>query len=314
MENYLCSAANARDITPIGAEFPYVYSNSLNTLHANMGSPDIDADDTIIAMAIVISCGTNANMRGFVGSANVTAWTIPPNINFAGAGVGGHAVATGNILAHAEANIKAFGAKFTGAIARAPTYVTDLVLAQQAKRMKKANIKAYFAQYDMPNVSGVEVIRVVEALGRRMGLIRNVAGLVNAETPWMKYRLSATSTPSLCIRAMEIWGASVPNLISAQTIALINNAAAAPWDVNLARLIPGKMITLTHATLSAFKSLPEDWYYGTSHKSSCNLMLYRGFYKAAQKLATLGAGTEQMEEAKTLQELVAAIPNTLLNV
>jgi hypothetical protein len=303
--------AKVRNQTPVGSSFPFVVSSDIDALLTNMGDPELESLDTVIAVAMVLAVNEVEGLRPLIRSAKNGAWEIP-----VGKARGGHTVVdaalkVAGVAGLNECVLKQFLLRLEEAIVRAPTYITDLVMAQQAKPMSKDSIKSYFAQFKMMGVRGHEVYRVVQSLALLLPNVRDVANLDKSDSPWMKYRLNASSTPSLCQRVLDIWGDSVPGMISENTKASILAAVAEPWNLTKARVIPSKMITLTHATLTAFKCYPEGWYYGDSHKSSCNAMLYRGYYKAAQRLAELGAGTESMDAAKTLSELVTAIPATL---
>lgn len=308
----ICDGTHARNITPLGAAFPFIGTNILSTLHANMGAPNIDEDETILAMAMVYTINQDPATRAVIVSTAEGAWTIPQGIAFLGRNL--EVDASNDTDKGTHGATLAFITRFNEGLARVKTHMTDLVTAQQCKPMSKDNIKSYYASLKIMNIRGTLILRIIAPLAL---LIERIVGRPNLEltgSPWMSYRMSASSTPALCKKALDIWGTSVPTMFAPPTETAINNALLEPANLDKARAIPKKMVLCAHATLSAFKQLPEDWYYGNTIKESESAMLYKGFYSAAKKLAEVGSNTAAIAAAADLTSLVAAIPSTLKNI
>lgn len=308
----LCATDADRVESSLGATFPFTGSKNLQEIHASMGDPNIDDDETVLALAMVWTINQDADTRAVLTSTSNGDWEIPANHGFLGRNTETNKATKGAPGTHAAT--LAFIVKFNEATNRVKTHLTDLITAQQCKPMNKDNIKSYYASLKIMNIRGSLILRIITPLALLLERIVGKPGVAITKSPWMGYRMSASSTPALCRKTLNIWGASVPNMFKPATEAAVKAAEDDPSNLTKARAIPTKMVLCAHATLNAFKQLPEDWYYGNTIKESENAMLYKGFYAAAKKLADVGSNTTGIAASTDLTSLVTAIPNTLKNI
>jgi len=216
--------------------------------------------------------------------------------------------------AAAASDHKAFLTLCVGCRAKGLTWLLDLVIAEQHKKLKPENVASYFMMQTRKRVNGASILRLIEPAATIIANIRAINAGAIPNTLWMRYRTSNTSTPGLIIRALEIWGATVPGLLAAGTLANLNAAAAAPWNVALTHGLPDRLVVLTHATLKAFTMLPEDWYYGETVIARCSATVYNGYYEAARKIREVGGNIGAIRAATDIATLTAAVPPTLIGI
>lgn len=308
----LCATAAERVESSLGATFPFTGSKDLQEIYASMGDPNIDDDETVLAIAMVWTINQDDSTRAVLTSASNGDWEIPDHSAFLGRDTQANKASKENPGMHAPT--LAFIARFNEATDRVKTHLTDLITAQQCKPMTKDNIKSYYASMKIMNIRGSLILRIITPLALLLERIVGKPEIAITVSPWMAYRMSASSTPALCRKTLNIWGTSVPNMFQVGTETAVRAAEDDPSNLTKARAIPKKMVLCAHATLNAFKQLPEDWYYGNTIKESENAMLYKGFYAAAKKLADVGSNTTGIAASTDLTSLVAAIPNTLKNI
>lgn len=308
----ICEGDTPRNEGPLGATFPFTGSQNLVEIHTSLGAPNIEEDETIIAMAMISLINENEATRGVIPSTSNGAWTIPANSPFLER-TAVTAAATEADKGDHPATV-AFIKRFVEARDRVRTHLTDLITAQQCKTMNRDNIKSYYASLKIMNIRGSLILRIITPLASLVERIVGKEGLNVTKSPWMGYRMSASSTPALCRKTIDIWGTSVPGMFLEATLTKVKEAEDDPSNLDRARQIPKKMVLCAHATLNAFKQLPEDWYYGNTIKESESAMLYKGFYAAAKKLAEVGSNSAAITTATDINTLVSAIPSTLKSI
>jgi len=216
--------------------------------------------------------------------------------------------------AAAASDEKTFLTLCIGCRAKGLTWLLDLVIAEQHKKLKPENVASYFMMQTRKRVNGASILKLIEPAATIIANIRTTQAGAIPNNLWMRYRTSNTSTPGLILRALEIWGATVPGLLAGPTQGNLNAAAAAPWDVTLTHGLPDRLIVLTHATLKAYNMLPEDWYYGETVVARCSATVYNGYFEAARKIKEVGGNIGVIRAATDIATLAAAIPPTLTGI
>jgi len=228
-------------------------------------------------------------------------------------GTGGD-IDEGGVLAAAASPERSFLMQCMGCRDKGLTWLLDLVIAEQHKKMKPENVASYYMMQTHKRVNGATILKLIEPAASLIANIRATNAAVIPDSIWMRYRTSATSTPNLIKRVIDIWGNSVPGLIGAGTMAAVDNAALAPWNVNLVHNLPDRIILLTHATLVAFRMLPDDWYYGATVLQRSNASVYNGYLEAAKKIREFGGNALAIRAAADITALNAAIPASLTGI
>lgn len=301
-------AAIVRSDGPIQTGYPATFTGQVNVL---LESWDLQMDFTGACMVgIMAAMDAEAALR-IPRAANHIAGNA---LQIAMAGAQGGNLTENALAAAAPSDEKTFLTLCASCRTKGLTWLLDLVIAEQHKRMKPDNVVSYYMMQTNKRVNGAKILKLIEPAASAIGNIRNTNAAAIPNTVWMRYRTSATSTPGLILRALEIWGDVVPNLMTVETRDRLTAAAAEPWNVALTHAIPDRLVVLTHATLKAFNMLPNGWYYGETVYSRCSGPMYSGYFETARKIKDVGGNVQAIREAENLIQLQTAIPDTLTGI
>lgn len=197
---------------------------------------------------------------------------------------------------------------------KAPTWILDLVAAEQVKGMKPDNISNYFRMFNDLKVNGRPILEIVQVMAANIPDIMNyVPAAPNvafnlSTTPWFRYHTTICSTPGLITRAINLLGNTIPGFYSDATIALVQAATARPWDLAAANAIDRRAVAATHAVLTAAKMLPENWYQGEKAKDDVTAGHYTAWVAIAKRALNLDGVKDLIMGAPDLTAALAAMP------
>lgn len=188
-------------------------------------------------------------------------------------------------------------------------WLLDLTACHQVKPLNARNIANYFRANSRVNISGREILKVVDfaaiTIERIMGNEQYVALLEDSK--FMTYHTSYSSSAKLAVEMIDSAPGVTHVFFSAATRAAIAASAADPSNRALNEAIPEQVILATHAYLSAFGKLPENWFQGDRAKTSLPASKYNVYLAVFRRLRTLSANTEAIEAAGTAAALVGLI-------
>jgi len=300
--------AQARSDGPVQCGYPATFTGQVDAL---LAAWNLNADFT---GAVMVGMMAAMDADGTLALPRLAAAIRGNVLQIATGDAAAPNLAENALGAAAASDHKTFLTLCVGCRAKGLTWLLDLVIAEQHKKLKPENVASYYMMQTRKRVNGASILRLIEPAATIIANIRaNHAGAI-PNTLWMRYRTSNTSTPGLILRALEIWGATVPGLLAGGTQGNLNAAAAAPWDVTLTHGLPDRLVVLTHATLKAFNMLPEDWYYGETVLARCSGTIYSGYYEAARKIKEVGGNVGAIRAATDVATLAAAIPPTLTGI
>jgi hypothetical protein len=188
-------------------------------------------------------------------------------------------------------------------------WLLDLTACHQIKPLKAMNISNFFRMSSRINITGREILKVLEYASSAIEKITQnnaLMALLNNNT-FMTYHTSFSSTATL-VQEMLSSSPGVTNVMfSAATRTAVANSAAHLHDQALNASISQQAILATYAYLVAFSKLPENWFQGEKAKSSLPATRYAAYVAIFRRLRALSADIAAIEGAADVEALIAAI-------
>lgn len=183
----------------------------------------------------------------------------------------------------------AFLRKVIAAVPEARTWALELVACHQTKPLIPKNIEGYFMSRKNTKIVGIDLLNLVEILSSAQNdipfLCSNNRVMADAEARsailatnnnWLKYHTRAASTAILVKKCIESLRATFPNMFSAETVALVDDAVANLWDKTRTDRIPKIVVAITYIYMKETRQLPDNWYQGNKAMSSvCPIKIIR---------------------------------------
>jgi len=324
---YLVSLTTTRTtMTAIGASFPHPIGTEISILVDQFGLNRTTTDALICAMLASFSI---ARVPGVPIQANPGA--LAPLV-YNRANTHAEGVANNNTaIAYTSTNHAAtlpghhpelaqFLADLATLFNGANVYILDLVSATGVKELKPQGIKNYFLSRNIKGVDGRSIKPYIEMMANYLpraindAVIRAFVTDPGRQNDFVKYHITATSTPALVAKVKGMVAGLIPNMLTAATVTLIDAAVAEPWDKAAADRIPQAVVALTHAALDAFGVLPEDWYQGNKAKDATPPALYAMYKTYFTRFKAIIATSPAVMAATTIAELQAALPANMTGI
>jgi len=140
-------------------------------------------------------------------------------------------------------------------------WVPSLISCYQVQPMSDGNYLNFFKSMKADTVP-YRIPQLVGHLSGRLGSMKDSGGYAAlvASSTFIKYHTAATSTPTLCIRAMDL--SPISGLFTDVEIVAIRASDADLTSLALAKAIPQMAIIKTCAVLKAVKIYPDAWVTG----------------------------------------------------
>lgn len=194
-----------------------------------------------------------------------------------------------SILMDGKTSIKGYTAvEIASLISNISFYFTELNVLRffrSRNQLSKKNVKSRLTM-KMVNSDPSALFDLSASLPNKMKTLK--AGLVAAskDDEWIKYRLTASSTPSLIMSAKTAMCAL--SMTTDADYKAVSNAILDPTELSRVRLIDKKMVTYTAAYLTASSKFPDGWYMGEKAKDDCDpaswkhlIILFKAFNKVS---------------------------------
>lgn len=237
--------------------------------------------------------------------------------------------------APAVANLVAFGVNYpaaaadtmislttwqhlTASIPSSSVHTFELSAAHQAAALSERNVESY-GKMARIEFNATPVIRVLNYLvGVLPALDSNASTHAHANTvDWLKYRLTATSTPALVDKCVSTIGqrhlaagvAGNPNAmftLGANTTQVLVAAQAAPYTKALHDAIPRPLVAITDIFLEVYQIHPPQWFQGASARNALTPLAINYWRTAiAEHRRLVGAGGVPIAGFANIAALVA---------
>lgn len=303
----------------IGMVLPHETTTVLHTISNVWGLGDSPTDIIMYGLIARLNVMSGAPGNGLTGVVRTAAAAAHLTVDAASV-LGGTTIGAANLASNNMAAVPAtapgnFFRSCVTAFDTAARWIFELCAANQVRALNPDNVHSYFQSQGIDLINGAPILTIINPVsGMIANIVRdNVARGALEMTDWQRYHISATSTPHLVQRAIDFIGASIPGFWAAATIASVTAAIAAPWDKDLADVIPRKAVAATHAILSELRQCPRDWIQGKKAKTAIPASTYAAWLTMAGKLQDLIINNVAINAATTFAQLTAATPGACLN-
>lgn len=195
-------------------------------------------------------------------------------------------------------------------------WLLDLVACHQVKPLNAGNIRNYFRAGSRVNVTGREIMKVIDFAAVTLGRVMDTPALVAMldDSKFMDYHTSYSSSGKLAEEMISCAPALTHALFTDETRAAITTSANNPSSRENNEAIPEQALLATHAYLSAFGKLPEGWFQGERARSSLPASKYNVYLALFRRLRVLSSNVDALEAATDIAGLIASVAADMLGV
>lgn len=188
-------------------------------------------------------------------------------------------------------------------------YTFDLVAANQVKEIKAQNIRSYFASKSNMKVDAARIKKYVDIASSLLSPIMSTDDLRAKveDSDWIRYHTSATSTPALVDKAIQIIDGRLPGFIGRDALDRLENARNAPWSKTLADAIPQKLVAFSVILLQEYGRMPDDTYQGPKALENLENRIITAYRAIAKELKKHEVAATTYQNTTSVQDLVRRI-------
>lgn len=188
-------------------------------------------------------------------------------------------------------------------------WLLDLVNAAKKKPVDDQNVTGYFASIKFECSKPIKIAKFINMIAPYLeDIIADRASRdLLSKTVWTEYRISRCSTGKILHENSAVL--KVLGVISDIDDAAITAASNAPWDISLADAIPNRIKAYCAIYLDAAGRGIDKWHQGNKAMDALPAAKIRSSKKIFKKYLDTVNDIEDLEKAKTADEVVAAIPN-----
>jgi hypothetical protein len=187
------------------------------------------------------------------------------------------------------------------------SWVVPLTAAMKVrgKNFGRSHVISFLHSVDGPIACAGKIASLMKPFASVVECKTNLVFEANPGNNWIRYRLTASSTPGLFSKASAAVPSTYAAVVVQATRDLVQAARDHPTDPTYARAIPETAVGDLAAMLEGAGMYPAEWFAGERAKSSVSQLRYRMIKTAAKK--ELEISTTAMNDAMTLVQLRAAL-------
>lgn len=187
------------------------------------------------------------------------------------------------------------------------TWVIPLVAACRVKGtiFSRSHVATFLQSVDGPRGAAAKIFSILYPMRANLPDVTHAALASNPDSQWVKYRVTASSTPSLFQRAEGSVPLTYNALIPNEVKDTIYEALIDPASLAKSRLIPEVFVGYLAAMLDGADMKPDAWFAGERAANIISGRKYRLIKECAKKETSLA--TDLVSGATTLDEFKAAL-------
>jgi hypothetical protein len=248
--------------------------------------------------------------------ANMTCKLVPAQGAAANAPVAYFDAAGGNDQNLAEGIPVAQFRIIVGDRQKAIYWLLNLAACHQVKPLKASNVMNYFRMTSRINVTGREIMKVLEFAALSLPRIMGNADLqaMMEQNQFITYHTSYSSTATLAHEMIDSAPGLTSLLFSQATRDAISESHMNLHNSTLNAAISQQAVLATHAYLTVFNKLPDGWFQGERAKATLPASRYAAYTAIFRKVKSLNSGIVNIEAADDMAALANALGADLQGV
>lgn len=193
-------------------------------------------------------------------------------------------------------------------------YALELLMCNQVKPLKLANIKNYFKSAGVTVQSVEYILKFLRVDSPRAGnlvaddALRSVA----VRNQFVKYHIAYASGGQLIVKVIDSLGGIAPYFFSNAERNAARASSVAIWDIDLNQAIPKRAFVVAYAYLEVVDMLPDNWYQGTREYEAASIGVRRDLKKVFKILERVSKRTPGLDAASTVEDVLRNLPASVL--